>query len=351
MNSIDMNANPYIQDILDQPRALRAGLDGYPYERIESLRYRLQLGEFNRIVLTGMGASYNAAYPAWLMMLKQSIPVVHINSAELLHFGQSMIDNRTLLWVNSQSGRSIEVVRLLENLKGNRPAFQLSMTNYLDSPIAQSADIAVPIYAGEERTVNTKTYINTLALLMLTAEQLLGGDWRNLMDRMRNAADAMQEYLNLWQKKVAELDSNLGDVDQVLILGRGQSMAAVWNGSLIQKEAARCVFEGMNAADFRHGPLELASKRLTVLILEGHPVTSALNRELALEVIRLGGKSIWLAFQQDTDLPTVQLPLVDEDIRPLVEILPMQMISIAMAKRAGLEPGMFHHIGKITLRE
>jgi glucosamine--fructose-6-phosphate aminotransferase (isomerizing) len=186
---------------------------------------------------------------------------------------------------------------------------------------------------------------------MVTAEQLLGGDWRGLMVRMRNAAEAMQEYLNLWQEKVAELDSILGSVDQVLILGRGHSMAAVWNGSLIQKEAAKCIFEGMNAADFRHGPLELASERLTVLILEGDPIISSLNRELALEIIRLGGKSIWLAFQQDTDLPTIQLPRVDEDVRPLVEILPMQMMSIAMAKRAGLEPGMFHHIGKVTLRE
>jgi glutamine---fructose-6-phosphate transaminase (isomerizing) len=351
MNSIDITANPYIQDILDQPRALLAGLDGYPFERIESLHSQLQRGEFNRIVMTGMGASYNAAYPAWLMMLKQSIPVVHINAAELLHFGQSMIDNRTLLWVNSQSGRSVEVVRLLEYLKDNRPAFQLSMTNYLHSPTAQAADIAVPIYAGEEKTVSTKTYTNTLALLMLTAEQLLGANWQGLMDRMRNAAEAMQEYLNLWQEKVAELDSILGSLDQVLILGRGQSMAAVWNGSLIQKEAARCVFEGMNAADFRHGPLELASKRLTVLILEGHPETSGLNHELALEVIRLGGKSIWISFQQDPDLPTIQLPRVDEDVRPLLEILPMQMMSIAMAKRAGLEPGMFHHIGKVTVRE
>ncbi len=351
MKSIDMNVNPYIQDILDQPRALLAGLDGYPSERIESLRYRLQRGEFNRIVLTGMGASYNAAYPACLKMLKQSIPVLHTNSAELLHFGQSMIDSRTLLWINSQSGRSVEVVRLLEDLKCHRPAFQLSMTNFLDSPTAQSADLAVPIFAGEESTVSTKTYINTLALLMLASEQLIGGDWQALREKMRKAVNNINDYLHNLQDMVADLDSVLGKVDQGLILGRGQSMAAVWSGSLIQKEAAKCIFEGMNAAEFRHGPLELASERLTVLILEGDPRIANLNREVGLEVIRLGGKAIWLAFHQDPSLPTILLPQVDEDVRPLVEILPFQLLSILMANRAGIEAGVFRNVAKVTIRE
>ena len=33
-------------------------------------------------------------------------------------------------------------------------------------------------------------------------------------------------------------------------------MGAVWNGALINKEAAKFSLEGMHAADFRHGLLE-----------------------------------------------------------------------------------------------
>jgi glucosamine--fructose-6-phosphate aminotransferase (isomerizing) len=42
---------------------------------------------------------------------------------------------------------------------------------------------------------------------------------------------------------------------------------------------------------------------------------------------------------------------VDETARPLVEILPLQMLSIVMAQRKGIEPGKFRHVGKVTVRE
>jgi fructoselysine-6-P-deglycase FrlB-like protein len=49
--------NPYIKDILCQPDALRKALENYPAEKLEPLRSRLQKGDFDRIVLTGMGSS------------------------------------------------------------------------------------------------------------------------------------------------------------------------------------------------------------------------------------------------------------------------------------------------------
>jgi glucosamine--fructose-6-phosphate aminotransferase (isomerizing) len=76
-----------------------------------------------------------------------------------------------------------------------------------------------------------------------------------------------------------------------------------------------------------------------------------LNRALALEVKALGGQAIWLAMQTDPDLPTLRLPLVDESVRPLVEILPLQLLTIVMARRNGFVPGKFRHIAKITTQE
>jgi len=343
--------NPYIYDILSQPAALRAALENYPAEKIEALRVRLQAGDFDRIVLTGMGSSLNAAYPAWLRLATLPIPVIFMNAAELLHYGQNLIGPRALLWVNSQSGHSVEVVRLLEAIKDRRPAFQISMSNFLDSPMSQGADLAVPIHAGAEATVSTKTYLNMLVILLLAAAQLTGDDWEALRASMRQAADAIENYLLDWQERAAELDTLLSEVDQLLILGRGASMAAVWNGSLINKEAAKCAFEGMNAADFRHGPLELASQRLTLLVFEGDARTARLNRDLALEAARYGSRVIWMASQPDEELPTLVLPSVDDNARPLVEILPLQVLTIAMARRALFEPGVFRHVGKVTTTE
>ena len=58
--------NPYIRDILSQPDTLRAALDQYSKTALETIR----LSEFDRIIISGMGSSYNAAYPALIELAK-----------------------------------------------------------------------------------------------------------------------------------------------------------------------------------------------------------------------------------------------------------------------------------------
>jgi fructoselysine-6-P-deglycase FrlB-like protein len=54
--------NPYISDILSQPITLRAALDHYSKAALS----RIDLAEFDRLILSGMGSSFNAAYPAYV---------------------------------------------------------------------------------------------------------------------------------------------------------------------------------------------------------------------------------------------------------------------------------------------
>ena len=343
--------NPYIRDILSQPDALREAINHFSAVPLTPLIQQLRQNEFDRILITGMGASYNAAYPAFLQLTGQTLPVMLANAAELLHYSSGLISSRTLLWMNSQSGRSIELVRLIEKINNTLPASILACVNDTSSPLALAADVCLHIHAGAEATVSTRTYLNMLAVNLLAAITLSGDDASSVIPKLLSAATAMEHYLANWQTHVAELDARLAEVDDLVILGRGASLAAVWNGSLISKEAAKCAFEGMHAAVFRHGPLELASPNLSVLMFEGARQTARLNRDLALEVTRLGGRVLWLAQEADADLPAFRLPSVDEIALPLVEILPLQMLTILMSQRKGIEPGLFRHVPKITLQE
>lgn len=339
--------NPYIQDILSQPDALRSAARNYPVSALESIH----LADFDRLILSGMGSSYYAAYPALIELAKQSVAVQLVNAAELLHSLHGLIGPRSLLWLNSQSGRSAELVHLLDRVQSRPPGHLLTFVNDTTSPMAIRADTCIGIHAGEEATVSTKTFINMLATNLLAAIQFTGGNIHAVIQEMHAAANAMESFLEDWDVRVQELDSMLGEFDELFLIGRGPSMSAVWNGSLINKEAAKSAFEGMHAADFRHGPLEIVSKEFAVLIFAGGGPTSALNRELAREVVSFGGKAIWLDSTPDPELPTILLPQTTELTRPLVEILPMQMLTLAMAKRKGVEAGTFRHVSKITDRE
>jgi glucosamine--fructose-6-phosphate aminotransferase (isomerizing) len=339
--------NPYIQDTLSQPATLRSALKNYSTSALQNIN----LEDYDRIILSGMGSSYYAAYPALIELSKRPRPAQLVNAAELLHSLHGIIGTRSLLWLNSQSGRSAELVHLLEQIKPAPPAMLLTFVNDLSSPLGQRGDLSVPIHAGEEATVSTKTYTNMLAANLLAAVQLSGGDVENALREMHATADEMEAYLVNWEVRVQQLDSMLGEFDELYILGRGSSMSAVWNGSLNNKEAAKCSFEGMHAADFRHGPLEVVEPGFVAIVFAGSPQTSALNRELARHILSYGGKIIWVDSVADPEIPTMLLPDTNEFTRPLVEILPMQILTLVMANRKGLEAGQFRHVSKVTNRE
>jgi glucosamine--fructose-6-phosphate aminotransferase (isomerizing) len=339
--------NPYIADILSQPTNLRAALDQYSRTALN----QINLAEFDRIILSGMGSSFNAAYPALIELSKGSVPVQLVNAAELLHSLSGMIGRRSLLWLNSQSGRSAELVHLLERIRSAPPACLLTFVNDVSSPMMEQADLCIPIHAGEEATVSTKTYTNMLAVNLLAGIQLIDGDVDAAIREMRLAADAMESYLADWESRVQELYSLLGEFKQLYIIGRGSSMSAVWNGSLNNKEAAKCSFEGIHAADFRHGPMEVVEPGFTALILAGTASGADMNRDLARDILSYGGKVIWVDSSADVEFPTLLIPGTDELSLPLVEILPMQLLTLVMAKRKNIEAGSFRHIAKITSKE
>jgi glucosamine--fructose-6-phosphate aminotransferase (isomerizing) len=343
--------NPYISDILAQPDALRKAVDNFSVQLLDSVRQRLNEGEFDRIIITGMGASFNAAYPAYLELCRQSIPVMLLNTAELIHYMDQVIGTRTLLWANSQSGRSAELIRLLERIESTTPACFLTCVNDESSPLASAADICLPIHAGSETTVSTKTYINTLAVNLLAAHFLIGNNVEALKKELSVAADVTETYLGDWQNQVSILNTLLGEFKTLILVGRGPSMSAVWNGALINKEAAKFPLEGMNAADFRHGPMELISPAFMALILAGPPRTSALNHNLATDIVKHSGRVIWIDSTPDNHLPTVIHPETTNLVRPIVEILPLQLLTIALAKRKNVQAGHFRVVGKITTSE
>ena len=89
--------NPYIKDILSQPEALDNAVKNYSTSALRNTN----LTAFDRIILSGMGSSYYAAYPALVELSNQQVPVHLVNAAELLHSLHGMIGPRSLLWLNS----------------------------------------------------------------------------------------------------------------------------------------------------------------------------------------------------------------------------------------------------------
>jgi glucosamine--fructose-6-phosphate aminotransferase (isomerizing) len=201
--------------------------------------------------------------------------------------------------------------------------------------------------AGVESTVSCKTYVATLAVLRWLGAQLINGNAETALPELAQAERVVRDYLARWREHVAELLPLLDGVSSIFVTGRADSLAAAGTGGLILKESTRQHAEGMSAAAFRHGPLEMAGKKVLVLIFEGDETTAPLHRRLAEDIVRGGGKAALIGSRAG-GLNVFRLPEIPAGVQPIVEILPVQMLSLALAARDGFEAGRFERASKIT---
>ena len=346
-----MKTNPYIEDILSQPVVLETMLNRLDLAPLEPVRKRMEQGGFDRIVITGMGASNFGTYPAWLLLCQAGIPACWVDTAELVHYAGRLVTDRTMLWVVSQSGRSAELVYILSQGAKIRPGMILALTNDPASPLAEKADVNLAIDAPVELTVSTRTYLNSLAISQLVALFLTGQPLDRALEDLRAVSRTLESYFQGWQGARDRLVQTVGLPKNLVILGRGPSMAAAQTGALIQGEASKFPAMAMNAAEFRHGPLEMVREDLTVMVLAGSQATVRLNLRLAEEISRLGARVFWVGEPAVSGMPSITMPAANGIALTLAEVAPFQLLSLALAQQTNIEAGKFFHSSKVTLTE
>jgi len=340
---------PYLQDIASQPGALRA-LAGHA-RTVAAAVGRLRSEAQRRIVLTGMGASHHATYPAYLRLAAAGQAVWHVETSELVHHLDALVEDGTLLVCTSQSGRSAEIVALLERLEttGRRPRLA-AIVNDGDSPLANHADVAIDLHAGVEHAVGTRTFSNTVVAANWLAAGLTGAPVEP--DAVVAQADALEAWL-------ADLDAHLDAVRSAMpgelprsavLVGRGPSLAVARGGALVVKEAAKVHAEGMSGGQFRHGPIELAEPSLLAIVLDGPPETADLARRLAHDLAAAGATTRWLGVSPGP-ADVEALPIAPSVAGP-AELLPgtvtLQLVAQALGEARGVVPGEFRHASKVT---
>ncbi len=346
--NVNIIEGAYLTDLLDQPQALQNAADGLEESvALQKVARAFGRGDYSRVVLTGMGSSFQVLYPLHLSLIGSGVPSQMVETSELVLYMSRMLDEHTLLIAVSQSGRSAETLRLLGLAAGRVP--MVGVTNTPDSPLAAQSDAVVLMRAGNETTVSCKTYVATLVVLDWLGAVLRGADLAKTREQLQQAAPAAKAYLANWRSHVESLLPPLAGIKHVFVIGRGTSLAAAENGGLILKESTHIPAEGMSAAAFRHGPFELLAPHVFVLVFEGDGAAAKLNRRLADDIVAAGGKSALVS--EDAADEVFRLPRVPALVRPVMEMLPVQMMSLALAAINGHEAGRFSHSSKITTIE
>ena len=338
----------YLKDILDQPKVLEATLNGLQVTpELDSLLKRLDKGEFKRVILTGMGASYLALYPLNIQLVGRGLTSFMLETSELLYYQSNFITPDTLLVVNSQSGSSAEIVHLLKLNEGKAPI--IGVCNTAASLLANQANAILLTRAGSEFSTSCKTYVTALLALAWLGEMIAGHPSEQIKRKLDLAAPAVYAYLLNWREYVLDLCQQLQGVRNLYFAGRGASLAAAGMAGLVMKEAAHFQAEGMGSAAFRHGPFEILLPETYVVVYDGDPKTADANRRLVDDIIGFGSQAKLV--KSDPDSNIFHLPPAPEEIRPILEFLPVLMFTLALSANAGREAGLFDRAGKITTTE
>jgi glucosamine--fructose-6-phosphate aminotransferase (isomerizing) len=338
----------YLSDLLSQPEALRATWKGLGRSPVfDTIADACHADRFARVVLTGMGSSYFGLHPLSIELAAHGWTPLMLETSELIHYYAHLLAPSTLVVAVSQSGKSVEMVRMLE--LNARKATVIGVTNHADSPLARQANFAVLTEAGEEFSVSCKTYVAAQMALPVLAAALCGLDRTERLGEFELVAAAVEVYLRDWQTHAEEFAGLLRDARDIFIVGRGSSLAAASTGALIIKESDHFHAEGMSSAAFRHGPFEMLESGRFVGIFGGDAKARALNDSLLADVARTPAKAVM--FASDSAQPACRMPQVAQIASPIAEILPIQMITLALAALAGREPGKFERATKVTAVE
>ncbi|PVA06802.1 SIS domain-containing protein [Thalassorhabdomicrobium marinisediminis] len=206
------------------------------------------------------------------MMRELGVPVTSLPPS-VFSLGDGVAMDHAAALVVSQSGASDDLVRSAKGARA-RGARVLALTNQPDSAVEAAADLTVPIGAGPERAVPaTKTVIGAIAAGMALLHAL-----KPAYDPAPSASalqDIAPQHPDAQRLKSAFLRAR-----HVYVIGRDTGFGAAQEVALKLKECCALHAEAYSSSEVLHGPLQLATNPLMVLILDtgAAPVQDSLDQ-------------------------------------------------------------------------
>jgi glutamine---fructose-6-phosphate transaminase (isomerizing) len=319
----------YLEDILDQPANLARS-----HEAFAQALWGTNLSAFvgsHPLVLTGMGSSYFAAIPASHALRAAGRPTFAISATELLEPGGNLLG--TAYIGISQSGKSAETVEGFSRVSASR----LSLTNDGSDPLADLADVALPLGSARDTAIATLTYTATLSATAALANSLgapLDFDWNRLptlvSETLEESAPAADDAAELF-----------GDIDVLDCVARGSSLASAAESALLLREAVRIPAAYMDTLQYLHGPIEVAEPGRGCIVFGS-------SREIRLaEDLASYGMAVLLITEASVkptrNLLVLRVPEMPDALAPIVQILPVQLLTHRMAQARGFSADGFRH--------
>ena len=245
-----------------------------------------------------------------------------------------------LFVVVSQSGRSDDLIKATEVARKSG-ALTLAIINDEASPVAEAAELVLPISAGPEHSVAAT---KTVVLSMMAGAQLVGALARNpsLKDAVQDLPSRFSHALGCAWDSWAHSTAGAA---AAFVVGRGYGLGCVREIALKVAEILRVPALGYSAAELRHGLRASITPAVPVLVLRQNDEAAGTTDDLVDDLVATG-ENVFTAGGRSGNLPWIGdgHPVFD----PVVMLIPAYRALEAAARRRGFDPDNPPFLSKIT---
>ncbi|MEY3058716.1 MAG: hypothetical protein RL000_68 [Bacteroidota bacterium] len=343
-----------LKEIHEQPKTifdcLRGRLDMANHEIIMSgvQQYMEELKNANRIIIIACGTSWHAGLVAEYIIEELCRIPVEVEYASEFRYRNPIINKGDVIFAISQSGETADTLVAIERAK-EQGAIIFGILNVVGSSIARISHAGAYTHAGPEIGVaSTKAFTAQLVVLAMMALKI--AKEKSTITPQRFVQ--LMEELNAVPDKVATILESADAVKAValkhaaassfLFLGRGYNFPVALEGALKLKEISYIHAEGYPAAEMKHGPIALVDENLPVLFVATKDAYHEKVISNMQEINARKGKLIAVVTQGDKSVDSltgdlIYVPEADEVIAPILNVVPLQLLSYYIGVGRGLD--------------
>lgn len=290
--------------------------------------------KYDEIDIVACGSAYHAGLVGKYMIEKLCNIKVNVCIASEYQYDKHFYKGKTLVIAISQSGETADTKKCV-NIANDMGVDTLGIVNVKGSSIARICKHVIYTLAGPEIAVaTTKAYLAQITTLILLAV-------KNSKEKI-NTEDLQKlpYYIEtLINKDYTSLANMLYTKDDIYFIGRGIDYALCMEGSLKLKEISYIHSEAYAAGELKHGTISLISEGTPVIVV-------ATSDELYLKTIsnakEVKARGAFVILVTDKEVinegvydELISIPKVTEELRPILTIIPLQLISYEVAKLKG----------------
>jgi glucosamine--fructose-6-phosphate aminotransferase (isomerizing) len=341
------------KEIFEQPQALENSMRGRFSDDGSSAKFgglNLTAGELrqvSRFMFCACGTAWHACLVAKNLIERFARIPVDVDYASEFRYRNLPLDQRTLFFVLSQSGETIDTLAALR--EASRKGYRvLAVSNVVGSTIAREADAGIYQHVGPEIGVaSTKAFTSQLLISALIAlyvarmRDMSFADGVEYVAALRSAPDCVRKVLEQ-APHIREIARRYAWANDFLFLGRLSLFPIALEGALKLKEVSYIHAEGYPAAEMKHGPIALVSEKCPSVFLA--PKGELFNKIVSsIQEINARKGPVIVVATEGCEFPVglvqeiITIPDCHEAILPIVASIPLQLLSYYMAVERGCD--------------